>query len=911
MKDPLPAKSLFSRLAFPALKICRALSLFIPAGLLFLAAGRAAAQDPYRDADAAGPAQGVQAVSHTVYEDGLAFYEFSNGLSLFVLPAETDAATVRAYVRNTGSAHEGALLGSGISHLTEHIVCGGSTSRRSEEETRSILERLGGRFNAATGSELTSYYIDCSSETVPAALDLLAGWMTDCAVDPDEFAREKQVIARELADAENDPQQVAAEQVLRTVYREHPLRHPAGGYPDVFRTLSPEAVKDFYKTHYTPNNTIFFVAGRVQPEEVLRELAEQYREIPRAPEIEPVPYSEPVQIAPRETVIEMPGETYQLRLAWPTAAIDSADAPALDVLAVLLAGGVSGELDRKLKEGKGIGISYSAASMTPSSVPGFFLIQAETRPDEPDAVQTAILDLLRQLSESVIPDERLARAKKIAEMGFLREKETAASRADACVLNYIITGNPEFDRVYLDRIRKVAAADLPRVMRTYLRPEKMNRVLISPPGGVPRQVTSSPRQNRSEIEGFHLRENELTVLTKSDAGLPVVHVQVCVLGGSIAENESTAGQTALLAKMLGRGTENHTKAEIENYFDSIGGDYAFSAGRHTLCAEMTVPKSDFQNAFPLLAEMILRPSFLDGEFQRARREQLNQILVRQERPIARAFALLSASLPAKTPYHLLPEGTEESVNRIRLDDLRRLHRKLLDPRRMVIAVFGDISAADAASKAKELFQNLPKSSAPLPLPADPDNQFVSEADEHALIESPDGVGIMAWPTVSLTNEEEYAAILVLQSILGGHGTPGGRLFHSLREEGLVYRLQVGQMTGPAPGYLYAVFETAPEKVAEIFRRIEEETDRIKGGDLAEDELARVKAGLIASRPHELEPLASQALSASLDELYGLGFKYEEEYADRISRVTRDEVIEAAQKYLVRPARVSLSNKETR
>ena len=120
---------------------------------------------------------------------------------------------------------------------------------------------------------------------------------------------------------------------------------------------------------------------------------------------------------------------------------------------------------------------------------------------------------------------------------------------------------------------------------------------------------------------------------------------------------------------------------------------------------------------------------------------------------------------------------------------------------MLIAVFGDISTADAASKAKELFQNLPKSSAPLSLPAGPDNQFVSEADEHVRIESPDGVGIMAWPTVSLTNEEEYAAILVLQSILGGHGTPGGRLFHSLREEGLVYRLQVGQRTGPAPGYL--------------------------------------------------------------------------------------------------------------
>ena len=237
MKVLFPAKPLFSRFRFPHSKITTRTFLLAAVILALFSGVSVPAQEGYRNADAARPSRTLQTVSHTFDEGGLCFYELSNGLSLFVLPAETDVATVRAYVKNTGSVCETEQLGSGISHLTEHIVCGGSTSKRSEEETRSILEQLGGSFNAATGKEFTSYYIDCSAGTVPTALDLLAGWMTDCAVDPDEFAREKQVILQELTDAENDPQQAAAEQVLRTVYREHPIRHPVGGYADLCKRV--------------------------------------------------------------------------------------------------------------------------------------------------------------------------------------------------------------------------------------------------------------------------------------------------------------------------------------------------------------------------------------------------------------------------------------------------------------------------------------------------------------------------------------------------------------------------------------------------------------------------------------------------------------------------------------------------
>ena len=64
-------------------------------------------------------------------------------------------ATVRCYVKNTGSAFEGRYLGAGLSHVLEHVVCGGSTQRRSEKEIQRIIESFGGATNAYTTNETT------------------------------------------------------------------------------------------------------------------------------------------------------------------------------------------------------------------------------------------------------------------------------------------------------------------------------------------------------------------------------------------------------------------------------------------------------------------------------------------------------------------------------------------------------------------------------------------------------------------------------------------------------------------------------------------------------------------------------------------------------------------------------------
>ncbi|NLZ01284.1 MAG: insulinase family protein, partial [Pirellulaceae bacterium] len=91
----------------------------------------------------------------------------SNGLVVIVAENHlAPVATVRCYVKNTGSAFEGRHLGAGISHVLEHVVAGGTTTRRSEEEIQQIIARFGGATNAFTSSSMTAYYIDCPAKDV-------------------------------------------------------------------------------------------------------------------------------------------------------------------------------------------------------------------------------------------------------------------------------------------------------------------------------------------------------------------------------------------------------------------------------------------------------------------------------------------------------------------------------------------------------------------------------------------------------------------------------------------------------------------------------------------------------------------------------------------------------------------------
>ena len=93
--------------------------------------------------------------------------------------------------------------------------------------------------------------------------------MQNATLPPDELAKEKQVILREMDMNVDDPGRRASRRLFETAYTRSPYRFTVIGYPDIFNELKPEDILAYYREKYAPNNLFYVVAGDVKPEEVV------------------------------------------------------------------------------------------------------------------------------------------------------------------------------------------------------------------------------------------------------------------------------------------------------------------------------------------------------------------------------------------------------------------------------------------------------------------------------------------------------------------------------------------------------------------------------------------------------------------------------------------------------------------
>jgi len=174
-------------------------------------------------------------------------FVLANGLTLLVKPDRSARlASVQVWVR-TGSIHEGAQLGAGLSHFLEHMLFKG-TARRTGREISAAVQASGGYINAYTTFDRTVYYIDLPSDKLELAVDVLADAVLHSGLPPEEVLREKDVILREIAMAHDDPEHRLWEALFATAFREHPYRQPVIGHRDVL-TFWPRLTIGFWLKH--------------------------------------------------------------------------------------------------------------------------------------------------------------------------------------------------------------------------------------------------------------------------------------------------------------------------------------------------------------------------------------------------------------------------------------------------------------------------------------------------------------------------------------------------------------------------------------------------------------------------------------------------------------------------------------
>ena len=821
---------------------------------------------------------------------GVKLVTLENGL-IIITREDHSAPVVSAQAwAMTGSVHEGRWLGAGLSHVLEHMLFKGTTTRAGSRIDQEVQE-AGGYMNAYTSFDRTVYHIDVPNTGARVAIDILCDIMQHAALPPDELAKELDVIRREMDMGQDDPGRRSGRRLFETAYTKSPYRNTVIGYLDIFNELKPEDIRGYYTERYAPNNVFYVVTGDVKHDDAVAQIREAYAKTKSRAMPPMVLPTEPRQTAAREIIEEAAIELGHMHFAWHIPDIRHPDVPVLDVVAVLLGSGHSSRLYQEVREKLGVVHHADAWTYNPGN-PGLFGISAIVDADKFTAARDALLTEMDKLKNSLVSAAELQKAVKQFISATLSSRKTMQGQAADLGSNWLSAGDLNFSQRYLAAVQRITPADLQRVAREYLTPENRTLYALLPNGTSPKTSAVVESNTEHAIQKFTL-PNGLKLLVKEDHRLPFVELRAVFQGGVLAENAVNSGITQLFSRLNIKGTKTRSAEQIANEIESVGGSLDSYGGNNSFGVNAEVLSSDFATGLELVADVILNPTFPAAQLDREREVQIAGIRGNKDELLKSAFKAMRAELFGNTGYGLDSLGTEETLAKLDSATVAAFYNKLAAPANCVIAIYGDVNTAETKAAIEKAFSNWTTGA-----PASALNHQPSTINSlHRVTDSRDkkqAVVVIGFPGTTLSADDRQAMELLQEAC----SDIGSRLFLRIREKlGLAYYVGAQNMLGLTPGYFAFYAGTEPEKAAQVEEEMFKEVELLRTDCLTEEELKRAKAKIIGQRKIGRQDLGGLATTTALDELYGLGYAHSDAEDARIEATTLAQVKAVAQKYL--------------
>ncbi len=401
---------------------------------------------------------------------------------LLVLTTESHAAPVAAswLWYRVGSRNERTGI-TGISHWVEHMLFKGTPTYPQGEFDRAIA-REGGIFNGMTWLDFTTYFETLPSDRIDLALRVEADRMANATFDPAETELERTVIISERQGSENNPSFLLGEALQAAAFQAHPYHHSVIGWQCDLETLTRDQLYAHYRTYYAPNNAIVAVAGAFDPNAMLGRINELFGRIPAGPTLPPFTAQEPPQRGERRVIVEGPGTTAYLEIAYRAPAATDPDYHAMVVLDTILGGakgmslwggGTSNRSSRLYKALVETELAADADSTLSSTIdPYLFSFSATVRAGRTlQEVEAALLAEIERVMAEPVSEQELAKAIKQTRAQFAYSSESVTDQGYWLGFSEVIADVGWFES-FLDRLAAVTAEDVLRVARARLQPRE-------------------------------------------------------------------------------------------------------------------------------------------------------------------------------------------------------------------------------------------------------------------------------------------------------------------------------------------------------------------------------------------------------------------------------------------------------
>jgi zinc protease len=418
---------------------------------------------------------------------------------------------------------------------------------------------------------------------------------------------------------------------------------------------------------------------------------------------------------------------------------------------------------------------------------------------------------------------------------------------------------------------------------------------LNPPRPLPSHpVTFPPYEIRKMANG-------LQVVIVSQNEQPAISVRMIIRAGAAQDPKNKYGLAMMTATLLDQGAGKRTAEQIAEEIDFVGGALGTGAGTDLSYLNAVVMKDSYDTALDLLADLTQRPTFAVDEIERQRQQAMSALKVSAEDPDSVADRVINRLVYGFHPYGMPGAGTAESLAGLTRQDFVDFHQKYYVPNNALIAVVGDISAADAMAGLEKYFGAWkPGQVPPMNVTEPPDaTRRVIVIDKKDTVQTEIRVGQIAIPR----KHNDYEAVDQAVKILGGEGA--NRLQQVLRsQKALTYGASADLDTYKYAGAVIAETDTQTANTAEALRVTIDEFTRLQRERVNDGELEAAQDYMVGHFPLTIE-VPDQIATQVLNQLfYELPVEELPRYRERILKVTPDEIQRVA-RWFIRPSQLSV------
>lgn len=399
-----------------------------------------------------------------------------NGIRVLTIPMPSfESATVLVMV-GAGSRYE-TKQNNGISHFLEHMAFKGTTNRPSALAISSLIDGLGGEFNAFTSKEVTGFYIKSSKNHIDVCMDVLSDMLSHSLFKPEEIDKERGVILEEINLYEDTPIRKIGDIYESLLYGDTPLGWDTAGQKDVIRKLQRDDFINYMDSLYSADNITVVLAGGFEQKKA-SDLVEKFFSGMKKFKIAPFEKIAESQKKPQIFVKHKKTEQAHIALGVRTVSLDDPKRYPLMLLAAILGGGMSSRLFHEVRERRGLAYYVRTSSDSYQDCGSLVTMAGVDSKRIDDSIKVILQEYEKITRDSQISAEELKKAKEFIKGHMVLELEDSRAVAGFYgsqeLLEKVIDNPPDV----ITKIEKVTADEISEVSKKFFTEKNLNLAVI-------------------------------------------------------------------------------------------------------------------------------------------------------------------------------------------------------------------------------------------------------------------------------------------------------------------------------------------------------------------------------------------------------------------------------------------------